>query len=955
MRKRPINCFMLMAMLLPLVIGVAPAMGATGDPVLINEVLASHTGTDDTEYIEFFGIPGTSLDGLSLIVVESSNISSQGEIDERIDFGPADILGSNGFYLVGNSDGLLANYGVTPNIAIDPNLENDNLTVALVETSSISGGYVAGTEVVLDAVALQDPDGGTFFFGAPVIGPEGTFFPAGVRRVTDGVDTDTAGDWVISDFNLGSANTPTGGDTPPPPPPPVVTIMDIQGDGQWSPYDGEVVETTGVVTLFTANAANFWLQDPTGDDDLATSDGIFVSGGGFPDEGPRPAVGDSIRIIARVEEQQYSPALPLTRLRSVALIEVLSSGNPLPTPIPLIDLPNESIAQGIAFWEPLEGMLVSVQNGFVVAPTSPYGEFGMLTETDADADLYSGYFAQTKQILIRSLGDGEMDYNPERILVDDSTLDGAIIVMPGDRVRSLVGVVDYTFGNYKLQPAWFDVKTHRLPNLPASTRSGGRGDTVITTFNVENLFDLELNVATVLDAIGQVGLDPGSEWGSGDTSTQDNTIRRQPSVCHGDTNETDAFDPSLEWIGFAQNTFDGLGAHTVDCGPAAELFFSEYVEGSSYNKVLEIYNGTGATVNLGASGYAVEIYFNGSSSAGQTISLSGTVADGDVFVLAHPSADATILAQADQISDGVLFNGDDAVVLRRGGKDDADSTPSPDELETQLTKLALAIQIELELPEILVVQEVENTAILQELGDRVNAAAGTNYMAVSFETSDARGIEVGFLWDANRVTLLDAYQMSGPDVDAAFGPSSPSPGREPLVGVFDVEGRQITIIGNHFKSKSGDDALFGMNQPPIRITEVQRKAQATVVRNFVNNILTADPDALVMVAGDLNDFQFGEPGEGLDHPVAILEGGAGEVPLINLLNLEKAAETYSYVYDGNSQVLDHMLVSPALYELFVAVDILHFNASYPDALGDDPSTPLGASDHDPLEGRFRFR
>jgi predicted extracellular nuclease len=72
------------------------------------------------------------------------------------------------------------------------------------------------------------------------------------------------------------------------------------------------------------------------------------------------------------------------------------------------------------------------------------------------------------------------------------------------------------------------------------------------------------------------------------------------------------------------------------------------------------------------------------------------------------------------------------------------------------------------------------------------------------------------------------------------------------------------------------------------------------------------------------------------------------------VNLEKPAETYTYVYDGNSQVLDHMLVSPALLERFMAVDILHFCAGFPTLLGDEPSTPLRASDHDPLEGRFAF-
>lgn len=99
------------------------------------------------------------------------------------------------------------------------------------------------------------------------------------------------------------------------------------------------------------------------------------------------------------------------------------------------------------------------------------------------------------------------------------------------------------------------------------------------------------------------------------------------------------------------------------------------------------------------------------------------------------------------------------------------------------------------------------------------------------------------------------------------------------MGNFDIEGEVVTIVGNHFKSKFGDDPLFGVNQPPMRITEVQRKDQAQVVRDFVNAILDTDPEALVMVTGDLNDFQFAEPGEGADHPLAILEGGPSEVPL----------------------------------------------------------------------------
>ena len=115
-----------------------------------------------------------------------------------------------------------------------------------------------------------------------------------------------------------------------------------------------------------------------------------------------------------------------------------------------------------------------------------------------------------------------------------------------------------------------------------------------------------------------------------------------------------------------------LGALLPLAAPAAtraaptDLFFSEYIEGSSNNKALEIYNGTGSAVDLGTGVYNVQMFFNGSASAGLTINLTGTVADGDVWVLAQSAASAPILAQADQTNGSGWFNGDDAVVLRKG-------------------------------------------------------------------------------------------------------------------------------------------------------------------------------------------------------------------------------------------------------------------------------------------------
>ncbi|HSK76663.1 MAG TPA: lamin tail domain-containing protein [Thermoanaerobaculia bacterium] len=186
------------------------------------------------------------------------------------------------------------------------------------------------------------------------------------------------------------------------------------------------------------------------------------------------------------------------------------------------------------------------------------------------------------------------------------------------------------------------------------------------SFNGDDAVTLRKN-GTVIDSIGQIGVDPGTEWGTGTASTADNTLRRKSTVCAGDTNPSDAFTPSTQWDGFATDTFSGLGSHTATCGggTATELFLSEYVEGSSNNKALEIYNGTGAAKSL--SGYTVEIYFNGGTTVGSTIALtsSASIPAGGVWVLAHGSAVLGITPN--QISGSLTFNGDDAVVLKKSG------------------------------------------------------------------------------------------------------------------------------------------------------------------------------------------------------------------------------------------------------------------------------------------------
>lgn len=95
-----------------------------------------------------------------------------------------------------------------------------------------------------------------------------------------------------------------------------------------------------------------------------------------------------------------------------------------------------------------------------------------------------------------------------------------------------------------------------------------------------------------------------------------------------------------------------------------DLLISEYVEGSSNNKAIELFNGTGSTINL--TGYTLEFYFNGSPTAGTTIDLTGSIASGNVFVVADNDASAAVLAKTNQTSTSSFFNGDDAIVLKNG-------------------------------------------------------------------------------------------------------------------------------------------------------------------------------------------------------------------------------------------------------------------------------------------------
>lgn len=157
--------------------------------------------------------------------------------------------------------------------------------------------------------------------------------------------------------------------------------------------------------------------------------------------------------------------------------------------------------------------------------------------------------------------------------------------------------------------------------------------------------------------------------------------------------------------------------------------------------------------------------------------------------------------------------------------------------------------------------------------------------------------------------------------------------RKPLVGEFTFRGRRVFVIANHWNSKGGDTPLFGYPQPPVRSSETQRMQQAAVVAGFVQQILAVDPDALIVAAGDLNDFEFSPA-------LGVLKAA----PMHDLIETLPANERYTYVYEGNSQTLDHILISDFLYAQPFSYDVVHVNAEFFDQL----------SDHDPEVVRLTF-
>ncbi len=298
-----------------------------------------------------------------------------------------------------------------------------------------------------------------------------------------------------------------------------------------------------------------------------------------------------------------------------------------------------------------------------------------------------------------------------------------------------------------------------------------------------------------------------------------------------------------------------------------------------------------------------------------------------------------------------------------------DPVLTPTAFDNRLGKASLGIRNVLRTPDVLGLVEVENLSTAQTLAARVNAdavAAGDPdpaYVAYLEEGNDIGGIDSGFLVKSSRVTVVDVTQLgkTATFINPTTGLPETLNDRPPLVLRALVQAPAgapypLTVIVNHLRSLNGVDGTDG-----VRI-RAKRAAPADYLA-YLSPARQAGGERVVSV-GDYNAFQFSD---GYVDGVGTIKGTpapASEVvhaspdlvnpDLTNLVDTAVAAERYSYSFDGNSQVLDHVLIDSLIQPRFSRFHTARLNADFPESYRNDALRPERLSDHDAPVAYFTF-
>lgn len=298
---------------------------------------------------------------------------------------------------------------------------------------------------------------------------------------------------------------------------------------------------------------------------------------------------------------------------------------------------------------------------------------------------------------------------------------------------------------------------------------------------------------------------------------------------------------------------------------------------------------------------------------------------------------------------------------------------SPEGFQKRLQKISRAVRDYMQMPDIIAVIEAENVSVLKRLAEKINSdavAAGKpnpKYEGYLTEGNDGRGIDSGFLVKTSRVTVTATVQLgkdekyknpvSGNEVNL-----NDRPALLLEAAITDSKTNQpfaVTVIVNHLKSYRGINDE--KDAPNVRM---KKRLQAEFLAKFVAGRQKANRDERILLVGDFNAFQFND---GIVDVIGTITGKpapkdavlSASEDLLNpdltaLVNLIKPDQQYSYLFDGNAQVLDHFLVNEAMKKNLAGFGYVRLNADFPEIYRGDPTRVERYSDHDAAIGYFSF-
>ncbi len=335
-----------------------------------------------------------------------------------------------------------------------------------------------------------------------------------------------------------------------------------------------------------------------------------------------------------------------------------------------------------------------------------------------------------------------------------------------------------------------------------------------------------------------------------------------------------------------------------------------------------------------------------------------------------PAARAVPVPSPDELTVGSLN-------LQRffDAEDDGEGTTlTPTAFSARLAKASLAIRTLLRTPDVLALVEVEDLPTLRALAARLSAdalAAGAPdpaYQAYLEGGNDPGGIDVGFLV-ASRVAVLSVVQEGKGAIyaDPTTGSSATLNDRPPLVltARWSAAGGTelvFTVVANHLRSLNDSE----LDSTTGRRVRAKRQAQAEYLSALVARLQAEGGGAPLLAVGDFNAFELsdglvdvigtvrGAPAPA-DHVVVGRSVDLVDPDLVDLCAIDTLvppSERYSYVYDGNAQLLDHALASAATLPLVRGVAFARLGADFPESMRGDAARPERLADHDGLVVRL---